>query len=234
MSIVRLFLSGFFVVFLQTVRGELQPRVSGMALLACAVFFVAMPGCSAQSEITNWGDGAERDPKYNIQLDGEGKIQKLGDYQQLIMDPAREKTLDPRAAAKAYNNRGWIFRSTDKNRALADLDRAIQLDPTYVKPYYNRVLTYTDLGDWKNVVVNCTKMMQLDPRCVVVYYHRAVAYGGLQEWQKAVDDCSTAIERNPRFAAAYSYRGLAYEKLGKNDLAKQDREKGTLLGRAEQ
>ena len=217
-----------------TVRGELQPRILESLLLTSSVFFATMQGCSAQSEITSWGDGVERDPKYNIQLDGEGKIRKLGECQQLIMDPAKGKTLDPKSAAKAYNNRGWIFRSTDRKRALADLDKAIQLDPTYVKAYYNRVLTYTDLGEWKNVVADCTRMMQLDPQFVVVYYHRAVAYGGLQEWQKAIDDCSTAIERNPKFAAAYSYRGLAYEQLGNNDLAKQDREKGTLLGRAEQ
>ena len=217
-----------------TVRRESQPGVLSMLVLTTSVLFAALPGCSAQSEITNWSDHAERDPKYNIQLDGQGKIQKLGKYQQLITAPATEKTLDPKSAAKAYNNRGWIFRSTNSKRALADLDKAIQLDPTYVKAYYNRVLTYTDLGEWKNVVADCTRMMHLDPQCVVVYYHRAVAYGGLQEWQKAIDDCSTAIERNPKFAAAYSYRGLAYEQLGNNDLAKQDREKGSLLGRAEQ
>ena len=65
----------------------------------------------------------------------------------MILDPAKEKMLDSKSAAKAYNNRGWIFRSTDRKRALADLDKAIQLEPTYVKAYYNRVLTYTDLGD---------------------------------------------------------------------------------------
>ncbi|MBU6453135.1 MAG: tetratricopeptide repeat protein [Cyanobacteria bacterium REEB67] len=188
----------------------------------------------AQDQITNWGDGAERDPKYNIQLDGEGKIQKLGEYQQLHMDPIKSKSLDPKVAAKAYNNRAWIFRSTDRTRALADLDKAIELDPNYVRAYYNRVLTYTDLGDWRNVVKACDKMIELDPGCVVVYYHRAVAYGGLKQWQKAVDDCTTAIERNPRLATAYSYRGLAYERLGKSDLARQDREKGNLLGRTEQ
>jgi tetratricopeptide (TPR) repeat protein len=217
-----------------TVKGELQLRLFGSLLLIGSVFFATMQRCSAQSEITNWGDGAERDPKYSIQLDGQGKIQKLGEYQQLILDPAKGKMLDSKSAAKAYNNRGWIFRSTDRKRALADLDKAIQLDPTYVKAYYNRVLTYTDLTEWKNVVSDCTRMMQLDPQCVVVYYHRAVAYGGLQQWQKAIDDCSTAIERDRKFAAAYTYRGLAYEQLGNNDLAKKDREMGTLLGRAEQ
>jgi tetratricopeptide (TPR) repeat protein len=195
---------------------------------------IVTPPSFGQDQITNWGDGAERDPKYNIQLDGNGKIEKLGEYQQLLMDPEKAKTLDPKSAARAYNNRAWIFRSTDRKRALVDLDKAIALDPNYVKAYYNRVLTYTDLGEWHNVVQACDKMIQLDPQCVVVYYHRAVAYGGLQQWQKAVDDCTTAIQRNPRFAAAYSYRGLAYEKLGKNDLAKADREKGTLMGRAEQ
>jgi len=209
-------------------------RALSSVIFLSSIFFNPAQVCTAESEITNAADAVERDPKFNIQLDGNGRIQKLGEYQQLIMDPRKEKLLDPKLAAMAYNNRGWIYRSTDRKRALADLDKAIELDPKYVKAYYNRVLTYTDLGEWKNVVDNCSKMMQLAPRCVVVYYHRAVAYGGLNEWQKALADCSTAIERNPRFAAAYTYRALAYEKLGKDDLAKQDREKGELLGRAEQ
>jgi tetratricopeptide (TPR) repeat protein len=210
-----------------------KPRTVHLIYSGLLAIFSANPSL-AQDQITNWGDGVERDPRYSIQLNGEGKIEKLGEYQQLLMDPIRAKSLDPKVASRAYNNRAWIFRSTDRPRALADLDKAIALDPKYVKAYYNRVLTYTDLGDWQNVVKACDKIIELDPRCVVVYYHRAVAFGGFEQWQKAVADCTTAIERNPRLATAYSYRGFAYEKLGKNDLAKQDREKGNLLGRAEQ
>jgi tetratricopeptide (TPR) repeat protein len=190
--------------------------------------------CDGQ-EITNWGDGVERDPGYQIGYDGSGRFEKLGEYQKDINDPIKARQLDPKCAAKAFNNRGYMYRCMGQDqKAIVDLTKAIELDPLYTKALYNRIWAYQDLGQWQKDINDCTKLMELAPGCVVVYYHRAVAYGGLEQWQKAIDDCTKAIERDPKFAAAYMYRAAAYEKVGKNELAEKDRAKGTVLGRPEQ
>ncbi len=162
------------------------------------------------------------------------------DFDKCVKDCSKAIELDPKLAV-AYLNRAESYAGIGQNeKSLADCAEALKLDPKLVGAYCLRARTLTDVGvkldiqnkdkeahaDYMQAIKDYLAATEINPHDARIYSERGQLYlVRLKEYQKAVDDFSEALKLNPKDVESYSNRAEAYEKLGKKDLAAQDRVK---------
>jgi len=125
--------------------------------------------------------------------------------------------------ALAYYRRGIAYSDKgDKDRAIADYDRAIEIEPDYALAYYQRGIAYSDKGDYDRAIIEYNRAIEIDPDDAEAYNARGAAYYNKGDIDRAIADYERAIEIDPDFAIAYCNRGRAYYKNGDYDPAIAD------------
>jgi Tfp pilus assembly protein PilF len=154
-------------------------------------------------------------------------------YQEAIEKYNKSIALDP-TYSQSYADRGMsycVLKQFDKS--LADINKAISLNPGAQQFYINRSAVRGERKEYDKVIEDCNKVMTLKLQPTMqagAYGNRGEAYFKLGQYDKAVDDLTKAIPIHPQPAECYYYRSLAYEKLGKKELADQDKAKADHLG----
>src|SRR5262249_27774362 len=97
------------------------------------------------------------------------------------------------------------------------------------KYYFERGSAYLELKDYSNALKDFDKAVSLGDDGSRLHLKKARSHYGLGQWDAAVKEFTATINVDPRCAAAFEGRALAHEKLGKPDLAKQDREQSHQL-----
>jgi tetratricopeptide (TPR) repeat protein len=140
-----------------------------------------------------------------------------------IEESTRQLKADPNDVGALYK-RGRAYNDLGKSRqAIADFTRCIKLKPDFVDAYGFRVQAYSVLHQNRKTINDLDTVISLQPKNAFWYEERGLSFFQIGNYQKAIDDCTQAIKLEPAFAA-YSTRADAYDKLGKHDLAMQDRE----------
>ncbi len=148
----------------------------------------------------------------------------------ITRDGASENALSYRLRARVYNKCGQY------QKALDDCIKAINQEAECPENFYYEATAYKGLGQYQKAIDDCTKAINIDTKQAprefeqfCFYKCRAESYMGLGNYQNAIDDYTEAISSIPPgwlFAPQlYNERAHCYEKLGKKDLAQQDREK---------
>jgi len=128
-----------------------------------------------------------------------------------------------RDLAWAYVNRGHAFKNQgDRDRAIADYNKAILLDPQSRISYLQRSATYYDKGDFDRAIADASAAIRLDPKDAAAYEMRGTAYDSEGNRELAIADYSEAIRLDPNVSRAYYNRGLAYHRKGGLDQAIAD------------
>jgi tetratricopeptide (TPR) repeat protein len=134
-------------------------------------------------------------------------------------DLIRQKPKDPWhyvSRAMVWNLRG------EKEREIADLDRAIALGVKGATVWVNRGVAHATSGDYDKAITDYNQAIERGFTDPTVYMNRAVAYMSKKEPQKAIDDFSRVVEAQPDSVFALMQRGIAYQQLQQYEKAVGD------------
>jgi tetratricopeptide (TPR) repeat protein len=132
----------------------------------------------------------------------------------------------------AYELRARIYDEQGKTRlAVDDIAKVIALNKVpkaKAAPLITRSVYYRKLGQFEEALADLTLSIKLDSTVRGAYNHRANLYLALGRYQKAIDDYTVAIKLSPpdddhEILQLRGSRAAAFEKLGRHDLAAQDR-----------
>jgi len=161
-----------------------------------------------------------------------------GDYKQAEVEIDRAIALMPNAK-KYYQFRYKIYRVLKKyDQAIADCTEVIALDPEYpTSELVNRAEIYMVQKKYTEAIKDYTAAIKAaDKRAERIYVDRALAYQMLNMHAEAAADCTKALSHlainkaNRRHDyKALKIRAESYEKLGKKDLAANDRKQMNLI-----
>jgi WD40 repeat protein/Flp pilus assembly protein TadD len=117
-----------------------------------------------------------------------------------------------RKAAGLYAERGWAYYQSDqrtkamadlRQRAIADLSKAIEFDAKCFLTYLRRGIVYNSKGSWHNAIADLSQAIQIDPKYPSCYMNRAWAYNKLNKRDEAMADYSKAFQIGPIFIVPY-------------------------------
>ncbi len=140
--------------------------------------------------------------------------------------------------AEAYFRRAYAYQGLRKYpNAISDYSSAIRINPNSVDAHSYRALVYSMAHCPKKAILDYTKLIGLKPQNPTYYLNRALCYSRLKRFAQSLEDCSAAIAIEKTYGA-YAQRAEVYDKLGKHELAEQDRQEadkmpanGTIINR---
>ncbi|MBI9016933.1 MAG: tetratricopeptide repeat protein [Phycisphaerae bacterium] len=119
----------------------------------------------------------------------------------------------------------------DNARAIVLFTKIIKADPGNYDDYSNRGNAYVGLKQYDKALDDFDKAIELFPDDPEVYSSRGLTYLYTKEYDKALADCNKALALDPKDMLTYHFRAKVYDALGKDLLAKADRDKAAeLLG----
>ncbi len=147
----------------------------------------------------------------------------LEKFHEALSDFTQAIKLDPQFA-EAYMNRGSFYLYTeDFVNARKDFELAAKYNSTNPELYFLRGrLNYTE-GKYKDAINDFTQAIKLGLNSQKVYYNRANGYVHEEEFSKAIEDYSKVLEIDPNDLNSLNNRAYCYDKLGEDELAKQDK-----------
>jgi tetratricopeptide (TPR) repeat protein len=126
-------------------------------------------------------------------------------------------------AVFVYNQRGLAYLSLgEREKAIADFDKALEWEPEQGTVLYNRGSAYYGLDQFNAALADFDQALEVRPltRWVQsVYVMRSATYSHLGRYDEAVADADRAIELAPDVPDGYFVQGVAYLGLGNSEMA---------------
>jgi signal peptidase I len=113
---------------------------------------------------------------------------------------------DANDSVAIYERARIYIATTQYQKALDDLNRAIEIKPDSADIYASRAQVYRLLKKLPECINDATRAIECDAGCAKAYEQRAHAYGDLDQFQKAIDDFTKQIELDPDAHGAYLSR----------------------------
>ena len=85
----------------------------------------------------------------------------------------------------------------NKDRALADLDKALEIDPNYGYGRFNKALIYELFGRYDDAITWYDKAIEVEPNYEWSYYGKASIYGRRGDLENTLVNLKRAIELQP-------------------------------------
>jgi tetratricopeptide (TPR) repeat protein len=140
-------------------------------------------------------------------------------------------TLSGEQLAMAYLKRGYTLElDGQRDRALADYDKAIATAPRLILAYQTRAPLLTKLGRYDQAMDDASQVIALSPaNDDSGYLLRGDALAAKHDYAGAVDAYSEALTRDPKNWLGYGARGEALAQLGQDDRALADLDRAVAL-----
>jgi tetratricopeptide (TPR) repeat protein len=126
-----------------------------------------------------------------------------------------EKSQDPGRLHTLRASAWWAL--GEREKALADFDKAIQLGYREPHAFSSRGLFYAATSEFEKAIADFTTAIDGGSNDSVAYINRAAAYMSLGKYSEAVADYGKIIESDPESAAIYQQRAIAKKLLGNFD-----------------
>ncbi len=124
---------------------------------------------------------------------------------------------------RLYTLRGSAYwAANDRDRALADFDRAIELGYDSAHAFSSRGLFHLATGDFEKAIDDFSTVIDKGKADDVVYINRAAAFVRLGKFAEAIRDYDKLIEAHPESAPLYEQRAIAYRMTDQFDRAIAD------------
>lgn len=112
----------------------------------------------------------------------------------------------------------------DSDELVSRLTKAIENNPSAANVYVKRGDAFYSIWRLTEAIGDYTSAIRINAKNDDIYLKRGNAYTWLRQYQNGIDDYTRAIALNPGMKVYYLQRAFAYEKMGRNDLAKKDRD----------
>ncbi|MFC1589999.1 tetratricopeptide repeat protein [Candidatus Omnitrophota bacterium] len=175
---------------------------------------------------------AELNPSYaNAFLNLGNVYNNLGRKEDAIGAYKKAIEADP-GFADAYNNMGSTYQAIGRNEeALAMYREAIKADPDSPRAYNNLGLLYHNRGKYKEAMHLYNKAIEKDPYFLDAYNNLGSLYGMMGNNEKALALFKKVIGIDPDYADAYSNLALTYYKEKRYNLAIENCDRASGLGK---
>lgn len=139
---------------------------------------------------------------------------KQGDYLGAITLLTQLITRHPNRAVD-YNNRGLIyFQSGQKEKALADYNKALQLNPQLDSAYNNRANYYASCGQLAEALTDYEMALDLNPGNTRTWINQAITFRELGLNDLAIENLDMALVLGGLEEHIYAERGRTYHLRG--------------------
>ena len=141
-----------------------------------------------------------------------------------IADLDQSLKLEPSSEAYAFRGFAWK-RKGDKDKAMADLNRAIELNPREALAWRVRGATWASKGDLEKALADYTQSIRIDPENPDSLHHRVVLQSAcmdanLRNAKQALADATKACEVSNWKDPVYLFGlAMAYAEAGDFDAA---------------
>lgn len=137
---------------------------------------------------------------------------------------------------QGWGSISWLFSDRAKvyvklgeyQKAIDDYSAVIRIDPKDYRALNARAKVYADLGNYQQVVDDCSKALTAIEGAKEKNENLQRTFAGSKCSKEMSAHFNKQDYKNyiqPEEAKSYYYRGVAHEKLGKQDLASNDKEK---------
>ncbi|HEY9635196.1 MAG TPA: tetratricopeptide repeat protein [Coleofasciculaceae cyanobacterium] len=139
---------------------------------------------------------------------------KQGDYTGAIALLTQLINRNP-ADAVSYNNRGLIyFQSGQREKALADYNRALQLNPELDSAYNNRANYYAYSGRLAEALADYEQALDLNPGNIRTWINQGITFRELGLYDLAIENLDMALILGCLEGHIYAERGRTYHLRG--------------------
>lgn len=139
---------------------------------------------------------------------------KQGDYMGAIALLTQLITRHPKHAVD-YNNRGLIyFQSGQREKALADYNKALQLNPELDSAYNNRANYYASNGKLAEALTDYETALDLNPGNTRTWINQAITFRELGLYDLALENLDMALMLGGLEENIYAERGRTYHLRG--------------------
>lgn len=139
---------------------------------------------------------------------------KQGDYNAAIALLTQLIMRHPNRALD-YNNRGLIyFQSGQRDKALADYNKALQLNPELDSAYNNRANYYASNGQLAEALTDYETALDLNPGNTRTWINQAITFRELGLYDLALENLDMALMLGGLEDHIYAERGRTYHLRG--------------------
>lgn len=149
-------------------------------------------------------------------------------YRQLFIDSKEAIQKNPKDAVAYYGLALALQSECKYEQAIANYTKAIMCDLGFIDAYADRAQVYAIIHRPQKALADYVILTNMRPSDPTFHSNTGLCYFELGEYQKAVDEYTASIELD-KDSSAYMMRADAYDKLGKRDLAEQDRKTARAL-----
>jgi tetratricopeptide (TPR) repeat protein len=142
------------------------------------------------------------------------KKAKQGDYKGAMQLLSQLIRRNPTSAID-YNNRGLIyFQSGQREKAIADYNRAVQLNPELDSAYNNRANYYASNGQLAEALTDYEMALDLNPGNTRTWINQAITFRELGLYDLALENLDMALMLGGPENHIYAERGRTYHLRG--------------------
>ena len=147
-----------------------------------------------------------------------------GDYERAAQLYTLEIEHEPEQSAHYLARAACLLNVMQKERALADIERALKLNPkSYVALELRGELCLIE-KDYETALDYFSRAQEVSPNWAVPYFDRALIMMDRQEYAPALLELNKAISLMSQFPLFYMARSMAHFKLGNLDAAHTDQD----------
>ena len=147
-----------------------------------------------------------------------------GDYERAAQLYTREIEREPEQPAHYLARAACLLNVMQKERALADIDRALKLNPKNYIALELRGELYSMDKDYDSALEYFARAQELSPNWAVPHFDRASILMDKQEFGPALAELNQSISLMSQFTLFYVVRSLAHFKLGNVEAAHKDQD----------
>ena len=148
----------------------------------------------------------------------------LEDFERAAQYYTRDIERDPQQPNHYLARSACYLNTMQRERALADVERALKLAPNHAVALQLRGEMYALDKNYDSALEYFAKAQAVNPNWAVPYFDRGAVLLDKREFLSAVEEFNKGIALQPMFTLFYIIRSMAYFRLGNLDAAHKDQE----------
>jgi tetratricopeptide (TPR) repeat protein len=156
-----------------------------------------------------------------------------GDFERAIQYYTRDIDREPQNANHYLARAACLLNILQKERAVADVERALKLNPNSALALQLRGEIYSIDKNFDSALDSFARAQQINPNWSVPYFDRGSVFLEKKEYQPALEEFNKSISLLSQFSLFYLVRSIVYFKLGNLDAAHKDQNSALSLSEKE-